>query len=77
MAQDFEPAGSLTVPVAFLVVAAAPVAAAISGVLAIYDPARRTRWITMAVIAALVIVVWVPFLFFTEPRLESVTSRPG
>lgn len=68
----------LTIPVAFLVVVAAPVAVVLAGSLAICDPARRRRWIAMALIALLVVVVvYIPLMLFTEPRLGSFTARPS
>lgn len=66
---------TLTTLVAVLAVIGAPVGLVLAGVLAVRDEAHRRRWIALAGVAALVVVVaYVPLLLLSEPRLDSVVG---
>lgn len=68
-------ANAITLPLAVLAIIAAPVALALLSVLVVRDREHRTRWLGLAFVALLVLVPFYLLVFFSEPRVESITAQ--
>jgi len=68
-------ANAITLPLAVLAIIAAPVALVLLSVLVVRDREHRTRWLGLAFVALLVLVPFYLLVFFSEPRVESITAQ--